>query len=108
MRKNCSSDREKLLKFEAEGREFANFLGYNLDQFIQKVKGQNAFLTCSWRFLIPKELEQLGFILKKNVLEYRNMQEKIEKIDSLTDVRNPKRKKWQTAILSRVYIGRKK
>ena len=25
MRKNCSSDREKLLKFEAEGREFANF-----------------------------------------------------------------------------------
>ena len=26
VRKNCSSDREKLLKFEAEGREFANFL----------------------------------------------------------------------------------
>ena len=25
VRKNCSSDREKLLKFEAEGREFANF-----------------------------------------------------------------------------------
>ena len=24
--KNCSSDREKLLKFESEGREFANFL----------------------------------------------------------------------------------
>ena len=23
MRKNCSSDREKILKFEAEGREFA-------------------------------------------------------------------------------------
>ena len=23
--KNCSSDREKLLKFEAEGREFAKF-----------------------------------------------------------------------------------
>ena len=27
MRKNCSSDREKLLKLEAEGREFENFLG---------------------------------------------------------------------------------
>ena len=29
--KNCSSDREKLLKFEAEGREFAKILrsGYN-------------------------------------------------------------------------------
>ena len=56
MRKNCSSDREKLLKFEAEGREFANFLR-SLEQFIQTVKGQNnfwqqiAFLTCSWRFL---------------------------------------------------------
>ena len=26
VRKNCSSDREKLLKFEAEGREFSKFL----------------------------------------------------------------------------------
>ena len=26
VRKNCSSDREKILKFEAEGREFAKFL----------------------------------------------------------------------------------
>ena len=26
MRKNCFSDREKLLKFEAEGQGFANFL----------------------------------------------------------------------------------
>ena len=42
MRKNCSSDREKLLKFEAEGREFANFLR-SLEQFIQTVKGQNNF-----------------------------------------------------------------
>ena len=52
MRKNCSSDREKLLKFEAEGREFAkNFR--SLEQFIQTVKGQNKFWysTCSWMFL---------------------------------------------------------
>ena len=42
MRKNCSSEREKLLKFEAEGREFAEFLRY-LEQFIQTVKGQNNF-----------------------------------------------------------------
>ena len=40
------------VKFEAEGREFENFLG-SLDQFIQTVKGQNNFwsqndfLTCS-------------------------------------------------------------
>ena len=40
MRKNCSSDREKLLKFdEAEGREFAKFLR-SLEQFIPTVKGQ--------------------------------------------------------------------
>ena len=64
MRKNCSSVREKLLKFEAEGREFAKFLR-SLEQFIQAVKGediffkQNAFLTCFWRFLRSKELEQL-------------------------------------------------
>ena len=25
VRKNCTSDQEKLLKFEAEGQEFANF-----------------------------------------------------------------------------------
>ena len=58
LRKNCSSDREKLLKFEAEGREFAKILR-SLEQFIQTVKGQNmfwlqnAFLTYSLRFLIP-------------------------------------------------------
>ena len=52
---NCSSDREKLLKYEAEGLEFATFLR-SLEQFIQTVKcqnnfwQQNAFLTCSWRF----------------------------------------------------------
>ena len=40
--KNCSSDREKLWKFEAEGREFAKFLR-SLEQFIQAVKVQNNF-----------------------------------------------------------------
>ena len=61
MRKNCSSDREKLLKFEAEGREFSTL---QQEQFIQTVKGQNnfwqqnAFLTCSWRFITSKKLEQ--------------------------------------------------
>ena len=42
VRKKCSSHREKLLKFEAEGREFAKFLR-SLEQFIQTVKGQNNF-----------------------------------------------------------------
>ena len=40
--KKCSSDREKLLKFEAEGQEFEFFL-ISLEQFIQTVKGQNNF-----------------------------------------------------------------
>jgi hypothetical protein len=60
---NCPSDREKLLKFEAEGREFAKFLK-SLEQFFQTVKGhnnfwkQNAFLTCSWRFLVSDKGEE--------------------------------------------------
>ena len=37
MRKNCPSDREKLLKFEAEGPEFSKILR-SLEQFIQTVK----------------------------------------------------------------------
>ena len=40
MRINCFSDREKLLKFEAQGRELTKFLR-SLEQFIQKVQGQN-------------------------------------------------------------------
>ena len=40
MRKNCSCDREKLLKFKAEGREFAKILR-SPEQLIQTVKGQN-------------------------------------------------------------------
>ena len=42
VRKTCSSDQEKLLKFEAEGREFAKVLR-SLEQFIQTVKGEKNF-----------------------------------------------------------------
>ena len=42
VRKKCSSDQEKLLKFETEGREFAKFLR-SLEQFIQTTKGQYNF-----------------------------------------------------------------
>ena len=58
---NCSSDRENLLKFEAEGREFAKFLR-SLEQFIQTVKGQNN-QNSNW----------------KKILGFRDMQEKLEK-----------------------------
>ena len=40
VRKKCSND--LILKFEAEGQEFAKFLR-SLEQFIQTVKGQNNF-----------------------------------------------------------------
>ena len=40
--KNCFSDWEFFLKFQAEGREFANWLR-SLEQFIQIVKLQNNF-----------------------------------------------------------------
>ena len=40
--KKKSSDQEKLLKFEAEGREFAKILR-SLEQFIQTVKGKYNF-----------------------------------------------------------------
>ena len=42
VRKNCSGDQEKLLKFEAKGRKFRNCLP-SLEQFIQILKGQNNF-----------------------------------------------------------------
>jgi hypothetical protein len=42
VRKNCSSNQEKLWKFKAEGQEFANFLK-SLEQFIHTVKEQDNF-----------------------------------------------------------------
>ena len=42
VRKNCYSDWEKNLNFEAESQEFAKLL-LSLEQFIQTVKGQNNF-----------------------------------------------------------------
>ena len=61
--KNCSSDQEKLLKFKAEGQEFAKCLR-GQGQFTQTVKGQNiflkknSFLTCSWIFRRSNTLEE--------------------------------------------------
>ena len=34
VRKNCSSDQEKLLKFKNEGRESENFLSERSEQFL--------------------------------------------------------------------------
>ena len=72
VRKNCSSDWEKLLKFQAEGGEFAKFLR-SLEQFIQTLKGQNkfwqqnSFLTCSGRFFSSNILGQLKLKLGNTI-----------------------------------------
>ena len=47
VRKICSSDQGKLLKFKAEGQEFAKNLR-SLDQFIQSVKGGYNF----WNWML--------------------------------------------------------
>ena len=60
MRKNCSSDREKLLKFEAEGQEFANILR-SLEQFIQAE--QFLVTECFVNLFVEislQKLEQIG------------------------------------------------
>ena len=75
--KNYSSDWEKLLKFKAEGQEFANILR-SLNQFIRLAKSQNkTFLVCSWRFLRSSKSEQLEFNVKKIVGIIWNFQEKL-------------------------------
>ena len=51
MRKKCFSNREEFLRY--------------LEQFIQTVKGQNSFLTCSLKFLLYDKLEQLKSKLEK-------------------------------------------
>ena len=51
---------------------------YPVEQFIQTVKGQNnfwsqnAFQTCSWRFLMSNKLEHLEFKLGKNNWDLEN------------------------------------
>ena len=55
--KNCYSDWEKLLKLEAEGREFSKILR-SLEQFNQTVKGQNNFVT-EYFFNLILEVSQI-------------------------------------------------
>ena len=57
MRKNCSSDPEKLLEFEAEFLKFGKLLR-SLGQFIRIVKDQKKNLTGSWRFLRSNKLHR--------------------------------------------------
>ena len=51
VRKSCSSGRQKLLNFEADGQEFAKFLR-SLEQFIQTVKGHNNFVPEGFAYIM--------------------------------------------------------
>mgnify|MGYP001320089440 CR=1 FL=1 len=84
VRKNFSRDREKLLEFEAEGREFAKFLRL-VEQFIQTVKGQNNFSNRGFFNLFSEVSEMQVYLIRtvriqigKKILGFRNMQEKLE------------------------------
>ena len=58
-KKKRSSDREKLLTFEAEGREFSKILR-SLEQFIQTVNGQNnLYLVTKLFFDLFLEVSQI-------------------------------------------------
>ena len=66
---NCSSDREKLLKFEAEARKFPKSLR-SLQQSVQTVKGQNNFwYSCNNITMTSIQISRLfyfGFFSKTN------------------------------------------
>ena len=63
MRKNCSRDREKLLKFKAEGREFLNQQG-DLEKAKDYIKqAYDMILTCEgndeWKSNIKRNLDEV-------------------------------------------------
>ena len=70
VRNDCSSDWYFFLKFEAETRstckifEITRTIYSNSERPVQFLK-QNAFLTCSWRFLRSNTLEELKLKLEK-------------------------------------------
>ena len=87
MRKNCSSDREKLLKFEAEGRQFATI--YSNSEGSEQFLVTECFLTCSWRFLITNKLKQLECKLEKfiGILKHAGKVRKIQLLHHLVHLR---------------------
>ena len=61
---NCSSDQEKLLKFESEGREFAKYFEITRTIYSNSERAEQFLVTeCffRWSFLIFNKLEQLEF-----------------------------------------------
>ena len=66
MRKNCSSDREKLLKFKAECREFFKISEITRTIYSNSERSEQ-FLVTECFFDWTNKLEQLEFNLEKNI-----------------------------------------
>ena len=76
--KNCSCDREELLKFNAEGQEFTKILR-SLEQFKSMVKGQYNFWNRMLFELVPGGfLDQLWYKLE-NIIGNQKPTEKVRK-----------------------------
>ena len=70
VRKNCFSDQENFLKFEAEGQEFGKFTAititiYSNSERPEQFLATESFSTCSWIFIKSDKSEQLEFKLQK-------------------------------------------
>ena len=59
MRKNCSSDREKLLKFDAEGQEFAKILRLLVTVYLNSERSEQ-FLVAECLFNLFLEISQIS------------------------------------------------
>ena len=84
MRKNCFSDREKLLKFEAEGQEFAKVLRYLLRTIYLNSESSEQFLVTESLFDLFLEVSPIIWIRTIRIqigqkLGFRNIEEKLEK-----------------------------
>ena len=71
VRKNCSCDRKRLLKFEAEGWEFEFFFRGHLNNLFAQWKistsfETESFINWSWRYFRSNAITKLEFKLEKN------------------------------------------
>ena len=68
MRKNCSSGREKLLKFEAEGPRICKIFEITGTIYSNSERSEQFLVTeCFFNFLKSNKLEQLKLYWKKNI-----------------------------------------
>ena len=66
-KKNVLVINKNFWNWRLKANNMQNFWDHYLEQFIQTVKRQKNFLTCSWRFRRSNKLEQLEFKLEKNI-----------------------------------------